>query len=1120
MDLAKLKVADLKAELAARNLDTKGVKAVLLERLKEAIERETNAAANVDLSSQQQQYLAQQQHRQQLLLQQQLQAQQQLHAQQQLFIQQQQLQQQQQQQHQLEQQNVVVADSEQPQEQTIEDLSMPSKRADTPARRRSTRRSMTRSPSPTNSSVENPHASLMGSARKRGRSRSMTKSPSPQRLTSEAPCLASVQEEEPEPTVAPVPVTEQRLAVTEVAPVATEVEHEEPKNVTDAADVASAPSPSDSIPQSKIEEPEPSSAAPSAMDVEEGDPIHESLQTVAKDDSVAEDILQQTAAASSNETPTEEKDIGSPAPALSKGDEVKAAGEESVKNTETCDSGAKAAETPSTAAAEATASDKSIATGATKAEKKQSGPQQAQSNVVEFVSEENEPKLPDEAANTVLLNDSDLNLTIDDKDLLSAKPLSDGIFGLVWGGVRANRGVTDGKVFYEVLVTDELQPATRSPLIPEGETPTPEMRIGWSTVAEGKRQLGEMDHAYGYSSCGKKVVGGNFEQYGIAYGKNDVVGVYLDMDTSQCRLQFTVNHVRQGTAFEFDKESLAGQALFPHVYAKNLSFKVNFGSVADGFPLVEKTVASKTTNETDKPTEKTEVVTSEVEKDEATTDVKQQTENADAEDDTKQPEDVKVEEAEDIKPASDASSSAESVPFDENFKFLNRFVEENQTSVVDGLKGPAARDCCELIMMIGLPGCGKTTWVQNYLKENSETSFTLLSVDSLLDNMKVTGKARDPSNTPQWQKIVEQLSRNMARLIEIACKRRRHLLLDQTNVFASEQKRRLKGFGGFKKRRAVAVVPSVEEYKRRYELKVAKYGKEVPETTLNTMKANIFVPSLVQNWYTEIAFAEQPEAEAQDTIKKLNEEGRKLLPPRRNRANQSNRQKHASNNSNANSNYTSRWSQNRPQGGVGQQYGKNRYGSGGGGGGGGASGYNRYGNKPHEVGNQYGHHRVGDYRSGNGYGRRDDHHRGGANYGGGGNRYDSWNRNSGGSGYYNDRGYPNRGYNQQQQDHSNRYDARRRDRRGYNNNGSGWNAQGGQSQQWNNSYPKSGSSESWYLWWQSNLNNLLAPNGSNADGSATSSSQWNQYGGNSTHQSSSYSNYHSKGSGAGSSGMS
>lgn len=39
--LEKLKVVELKAELIARNIDTKGVKAVLIERLKDAIEKGT-----------------------------------------------------------------------------------------------------------------------------------------------------------------------------------------------------------------------------------------------------------------------------------------------------------------------------------------------------------------------------------------------------------------------------------------------------------------------------------------------------------------------------------------------------------------------------------------------------------------------------------------------------------------------------------------------------------------------------------------------------------------------------------------------------------------------------------------------------------------------------------------------------------------------------------------------------------------------------------------------------------------------------------------------------------------------------------------------------------------------
>ncbi|XP_058055123.1 heterogeneous nuclear ribonucleoprotein U-like protein 2 isoform X2 [Anopheles bellator] len=1083
MDLAKLKVADLKAELAARNLDTKGVKAVLLERLKEAIERESNATVTaVGLSSPQQfqaqqHFLLQQQHQQQ---QQQHQQQQQLFLQQQqlqeqqLLLQHQQLLQQQQQQQTFNEVSSEVLHQHEPQEQAIEDLSMPNKRAETPVRR-SRRRSMTRSPSPTDSLGEHtPAASLLGSARKRGRSRSMTKTPSPQRLAEAASCLEAVQEEpEPPATVAADERLDAQMELTDT--VWPEVKGEDSAQSFDAFVAADhtqllseksedtlGSSVPDVEPVFAMDTEAPEVKPPSSL-LDEDDVRRGENQEHTPEDPLAADE-------SSNVATEDEVSPLPPAESELVKVEVKAEvegnEEQTVEKQEADEKVLKTEPEPAASGGEEKGKESSDA-----GNKKQT----QHTNTIEFLSEEIEPQLADEASKAQLSwYDSDINLMINPKDCLSAKPLSDGIFGLVWGGARANRGFTGGRVFYEVSVGDELQPATRSPFVPEGEECTPEIRIGWSTLVDGKRNLGETACSFGYASSGQKVSSGTFEEYGATFGKHDVVGAYLDLESQPCSIQFTLNRVRQGEAFVFEKDSLDSAALFPHIYTKNLSFKINFGTVQEGFPLkvAEKVTAAK--EESDKATD--DKVDADSSKDESQKSAEPEadlTEEESKAEDTQ--EKVATTDTSDSAATSDGDAvSTESVPFDPEFHFCDRLIEETPDLIVEGLKGPPTRDCCELIMMIGLPGSGKTHWVQNYLRENPEASFTVLSVNSLLENMKILAQPREPSNTPQWQKVIEQLTRNIGRLIEIACKRRRHILVDQTNVFSSEQKRRLRGFGGFKSRRAVAVIPSVEEYKRRYEEKIAKYGKEVPDTNLNTMKANIFVPSAELKLYTEIMFPELPETEAREMIKKLNEEGRKLIPPRRQRGNQSNRNHHNQKNSgssNSSNSYTSRWNHNRSQGQYTNK--TNRYGSGSGGGGsGGGGGYNRYGNKSNDS-SQYHHHHHragGDYRSGggNGYGRRDDQQRGGAGYGGGGgggNRYDSWSRNSGG--YYNDRGYTNRGYQQQQQDHSNnRYDARRRDRRGYNS--SGWNAHGGQQQQqqWNNYGGNSGTSDTWYSWWQ------------------------------------------------------
>ena len=53
----------------------------------------------------------------------------------------------------------------------------------------------------------------------------------------------------------------------------------------------------------------------------------------------------------------------------------------------------------------------------------------------------------------LFLDDSDLNLVIDKDGFLSATPMHDGDLCDMWAGARASHGVLNGKVYYEVRVT-------------------------------------------------------------------------------------------------------------------------------------------------------------------------------------------------------------------------------------------------------------------------------------------------------------------------------------------------------------------------------------------------------------------------------------------------------------------------------------------------------------------------------------------------------------------------------------------------------------------------------------------------------------------------------------------
>lgn len=70
------------------------------------------------------------------------------------------------------------------------------------------------------------------------------------------------------------------------------------------------------------------------------------------------------------------------------------------------------------------------------------------------------------------------------------------------------------------------------------------------------------------------------QNYGKKFGKGDIVGCFLDLESEPVVMSFTVNGQHQGIAYEVSHSDLGDQALFPHILTKNTSFRVSdFASV-------------------------------------------------------------------------------------------------------------------------------------------------------------------------------------------------------------------------------------------------------------------------------------------------------------------------------------------------------------------------------------------------------------------------------------------------------------------------------------------------------------------------------------------------------------
>ncbi|XP_062381451.1 heterogeneous nuclear ribonucleoprotein U-like protein 2 [Sardina pilchardus] len=183
---------------------------------------------------------------------------------------------------------------------------------------------------------------------------------------------------------------------------------------------------------------------------------------------------------------------------------------------------------------------------------------------------------------------------------------------------------------------------------------------------------------------------------------------------------------------------------------------------------------------------------------------------------------------------------------------------------------PASKEECEVVMMVGMPGSGKSRWARAIMAEHPDKRYSLLSTDSVLACMKGVGGAA------QREVALQQAAQCLTQLIRVAAGRRRNYILDQANVYLSARRHKMLLFAGLR-RRAVVVFPSDQEWKRRLAQQQRDQAKEVPEEALLKLKVTFTLPE-TGDLLEEVLFVELPKEEAQGVLTGYKEEARQALP--------------------------------------------------------------------------------------------------------------------------------------------------------------------------------------------------------------------------------------------------
>ena len=147
----------------------------------------------------------------------------------------------------------------------------------------------------------------------------------------------------------------------------------------------------------------------------------------------------------------------------------------------------------------------------------------------------------------------------------------------------------------------------------------------------------------------------------------------------------------------------------------------------------------------------------------------------------------------------------------------------------------------ELIMLVGLPGTGKSTWVQSqgYF---DKPDWMVLSTDNYIMSIKDDNKTYNDL-FPLYIKAAE---RNMIEALDYACRTRMNIVWDQTNLSAASRAKKLRLMPLCYKKtvRVFPVPPNHSEWLNSEE----RRGKVIPDHVIASMLAVFEQPTIYEGF--------------------------------------------------------------------------------------------------------------------------------------------------------------------------------------------------------------------------------------------------------------------------------